>query len=208
MRASSPRLWRLGSGAKTFQFWFRRKTSITGSVASDAVERSLDAGRLTTTIAASTTTRKTLRSACPRGDPSKRSTTPASRRTGLSLLRQGLAALVGEAAGRPGAEPVVARPVDREDGARQGVAAGRGDEGDQPRELLLAAEPAERDRPGNALDHRTRVLGAERLGVEVPGRQRREPDVEARPLDREHLGQVLDRRASRGRVRHPRQPVV
>src|SRR4051794_23764390 len=206
MRASSPRLWRLGSGAKTFQFWFRPRTSITGSVASDAVERSLDAGRLTTTIAASTTTRKTLSSAWPRDEASKRSTTPASRRTGLSLLRQGLATLVGEAAGRPGAEPVVARPVDGEDRSRQVVAAGRGDEGDEPGEFLLAAEPPERDRPGHALDHRPRVLGTERLGVEVPGRQRREPDVEARPLDREHLGQVLDRRAGRGGVRHPREP--
>src|SRR3954452_22054472 len=194
MRASSPRLWRLGSGAKTFQFWFRPRTSITGSVASDAVERSLDAGRLTTTIAASTTTRKALSSAWPRGDPSKRSTTPASRCTGLSLLRQGLAARVGEAAGRPGAEPVVARPVDRQDGARQVVAAGRGDEGDEPGELLLAAEASEGDRPGPTLAPRAPMLGAERPGVEVPRRQRREPDVEARRLDREHLGQVLDRR--------------
>src|SRR3954470_24608172 len=105
MRASSPRLWRLGSGAKTFQFWFRPRRSVTGSVASDAVERSFDWGRLTTTIAASTTTRKALSSARPSGDASKRSIAQASRRTGLSLLRERLAALAGEAAGRPGPEP-------------------------------------------------------------------------------------------------------
>src|SRR5205807_7290020 len=68
-----------------------------------------------------------------------------------ALLRQRLPRLVGEAGRRPGAEPVVARAVERDHAARVVVAGGRGEKGDEPGVLLWASEPPERHRARRAL---------------------------------------------------------
>ena len=71
---------------------------------------------------------------------------------------------------RPRAEPVVARAVEGEDRSREVVARRRREVGDQPGELLLGAEPAERHRARDALHDLLRVLGHHRLRGHRAGR--------------------------------------
>ena len=104
--------------------------------------------------------------------------------------------LVGQSGGRPGAEPVVAGAVERQNRARHVVAPARPDR-PRARRTPRRAEPLKRHGAGDAFDHRTRILGHQRVGGKVAG-GRGQPDPEAGPFDREHARQVLDR-CARGR---------
>ena len=64
---------------------------------------------------------------------------------GAARLCGDLSLLARQARRRPGAEPVVARGVERDDRVGEGVAERRGGERDEPGVLLLAAEALERD---------------------------------------------------------------
>lgn len=124
-------------------------------------------------------------------DPGRRARPALGSVARLALFRERLAVALGETRG-PGAEPVVPGTVDRHRGPAQEVPGGRGEVGDQPGDLLRAAEPAEGDRLRHRVDHLLRVLGLERLGLDLARRDRDAADPVPRPLDRKRPHHVLD----------------
>src|SRR6185437_1349521 len=79
------------------------------------------------------------------------------------LLAKRGALLVGSLRGGPWPQPIVARTVHRNDCTGEEVPGGRGEVGNQPRELLLGAHPPKRDRVLDALHDRLGVLRQQSL---------------------------------------------
>src|SRR4051794_29707783 len=124
-----------------------------------------------------------------------------------ALLGRHGALVVGQRGRRPRAEPVVARAVQGDHGARQRLAQRRAGERDEPGVLGLAAEALQRHGARGGAPDRFRVL-AQRLGVEVARRQRDHGNPERGPLARPAARVALDGRPSGARVRHAGQAVV
>ena len=128
-----------------------------------------------------------------------------SRSARPALLGRDPAALGDERGGRPGAEPVVARAVERDDGARERRAQRRAAERDEPGVLLLAPEPLERDRGRAAAATPPRGTCAATPCRSGRRRPRSTAIPSLRPLVRERARVALDGRAGGARVRHARR---
>src|SRR4051812_39778972 len=102
------------------------------------------------------------------------------------------APVVGQSARWPGAVPVVAGTVERDDRSAEAAAQRRGQQRDQPRVLLGASQAPERHAARRTRAHRVGVL-LDRLGLEVPGRDGAHRDAVASPLRRQLARQPLDR---------------